>query len=99
MALYRCEACGCVENTASGFYYDTDDERWPPAVRGKKLCSACGPATSADGTGTGWGYWHGLFPQRSASGMHVDAYGHLWSAQAVAAGAVPVGVHIVATVA
>jgi hypothetical protein len=32
MSLFRCEECGCVENTAIGCYWGKD----------KKLCSECG---------------------------------------------------------
>ena len=31
MPLYRCEKCGCIENTAMGFYWG----------KYKKLCSKC----------------------------------------------------------
>jgi len=77
MPLYRCQACGCVENTATGFYYERDEAYWPDDVRGKALCSACGPATTPDGEATGFGIWHGQFTRRAADGMLVDQNGYL----------------------
>lgn len=94
MSLYRCESCGCVENTATGFFYGREDERWPADIRGKALCSACGPSTAPDGTETGYGKWHGLFPRRSASGMLVDQNGCLWRKES----SLPAYVRIVRTV-
>ena len=50
MSVFRCDQCGCVENTAtSGFWFR---QRSGPA-----LCSECDPAI---------GEWHGLFPKRDA---------------------------------
>ena len=57
MPLFRCEQCGCVENTALSNYWTRDrDEQFnkieptPPA-----LCSECDPEI---------GEWHGRFPKR-----------------------------------
>lgn len=67
MPLYRCETCGCIENTATGFFYGRDAAHWPDDVRGKALCSACAPPIGADGKPTGFarrtvftGYTFGL---------------------------------------
>lgn len=79
MPLFRCEKCGCVENTATGFFYGREDEGWPVDVRGKALCSACAPAVGPHGEPTGFGAWHGMFPQRPAAGMLIDQLGFLWS--------------------
>jgi len=79
MPLYRCEKCGCVENTASGHFYGRDEEGWPIDVRGKALCSACAPATGPDGLPTGFGQWHGMFPRGQENGMLIDQSGFLWS--------------------
>jgi len=81
MSLYQCEKCGCVENTATGFFYGKDDARWPDDVRGKALCSACAPSNEPDGTATEFGVWHGQFPRRSAIGMLIDQRGFLWGKQ------------------
>lgn len=74
MPLFRCEACGCVENTACSNYHtrhidwDADTLKYfepkPPA-----LCSECDPKIGA---------WHGHFPRRSADGMLVGDDGYLW---------------------
>lgn len=53
MPLFKCEGCGCIENTALGHYWDA----WigdGKLGNGKHLCSECG-----DGT------WHGRFPKRT----------------------------------
>lgn len=78
MPLYQCEACGCVENTALGFYWTRNEADWPAEYRNKKLCSECGPPQTASGGGSGFGAWHGSFPKRSAVGMLVDNEGFLW---------------------
>ena len=61
MSLYNCEKCGCIENTALGFYWTRDWKDWPLEYRDKKLCSECGPPKFSDGVPTGFGEWHGLF--------------------------------------
>ena len=63
MSLYRCSACGCVENTALANYWHCKMEQQP------LLCSACDPEI---------GIWHGQFTQQSATGMLIDGAGHLW---------------------
>lgn len=68
MPLFRCEQCGCVENTACCNYWSRKSTDKDP------LCSACDPDI--------W-QWHGIFPQRSAAGMLIDQQGHLWSKSAV----------------
>ena len=63
MPLFRCEQCGCVENTALSDY-------WHREERGddkRALCSGCGPE----------GTWHGEFPQESADGRDSDPGGFL----------------------
>jgi len=65
MSLFQCENCGCCENTAlssQGFsYVEVFDWSVIPHLRGKKLCSSCGPTKYADGTSTGKGRWHNQF--------------------------------------
>lgn len=77
MPLFRCETCGCIENTATGFFYGKDAAHWPDDVRGKALCSACGPAIGPDGKPTGFGAWHGEFTRETATGMLIDNRGFL----------------------
>lgn len=65
MSLYQCDNCGCVENTACGFYHMRNMEKLVrPAYRGKALCSACGPKTFPSGEETGYGKWHGRFTRK-----------------------------------
>lgn len=82
MPLFRCNQCGCVENTALSNYWPTPDKR-------HALCSACDPAI---------GKWHGQFPQRSADGMLIDQHGFLWRQDTVEAGPLPASIRIVGTV-
>ncbi len=66
MALFKCENCGCAENTAlsgQGFQrthlYNWD---YAPERKGKLLCSECGPKTFNNGKPTPFGgAWHGRF--------------------------------------
>lgn len=95
MSLYMCEKCGCVENTALGFYWSRDQPMWPEDVRGKALCSECGPTTFSNGDPTDLGVWHGRFEKRSAKGYHLDSEGFLWSAASVAMNQVPKHLKIV----
>lgn len=67
MSLFQCENCGCVENTAlssqgfNGFFEKFFDWGYAPELKGKKLCSACGPVKYSDGDDTEYGRWHGVF--------------------------------------
>jgi hypothetical protein len=63
MSIFQCENCGCAENTAlasTGFkatrnYFDWS---YAPHLKGKMLCSACGPTHYNDGQLTKYGVWH-----------------------------------------
>jgi hypothetical protein len=80
MPLYRCEKCGCVENTALGNYWSRNIKSiWPDEFLGKALCSECSPQVFRDGTRSDLGEWHDEFPKRSADGMLIDQEGFLWS--------------------
>lgn len=68
MSLFQCQHCGCCENTAlswqgfSGPFKDEDfDWSGIEERRGKKLCSACGPAKFKSGESTECGKWHDHF--------------------------------------
>ena len=67
MSLFQCEVCGCCDNTAlaaqgfKGFMDRCFDWSEHPERKGKKLCSACGPAKYRDGKPTEFGAWHGEF--------------------------------------
>lgn len=67
MSLFQCEHCGCCENTAlswQGFRWPADFD-WSGLEdrRGKRLCSACGPSKSVEGSDMETGKWHGEFPR------------------------------------
>jgi hypothetical protein len=67
MSLFQCQNCGCCENTAlshQGFAMMAECFDWTgkEELRGKKLCSACGPTHYSDGTKSSRsGRWHGAF--------------------------------------
>lgn len=69
MSLFQCENCGCCENTAlscqgcSGYAVKFFDWTGLEDRKGKKLCSACAPASHSDFTPSGLGKWHGEFPR------------------------------------
>jgi len=69
MPIFRCDKCGCVENTAASGYWhrftDYHGDKPPPA-----LCSECDPEI---------GKWHGMFPKESAKGMLLASDGFLYS--------------------
>ena len=67
MSLYQCEKCGCIENTALGWYHCRNrmETNLPPELVGKKLCSVCGPTKLKSGEPIGrTGEWHGKFERR-----------------------------------
>ena len=70
MSCFRCEKCGCVENTATSGYWSREDGKDKRA-----LCSECDPAI---------GKWHGRFPKRSAKGLVLASDGFLYSKDDVA---------------
>lgn len=67
MSLFQCESCGCAENTALSFqgsrpYQEGFDWTGKEELKGKMLCSACGPTHFQDGSAVGrLGRWHGQF--------------------------------------
>lgn len=68
MSLFQCQHCGCCENTALSFQgcdgplvRSFDWTEFVDDRKGKKLCSACAPATFRDGEPSGLGKWHDQF--------------------------------------
>lgn len=67
MSLFQCENCGCAENTAlssQGFVYGSEDFFcWKDKenLKGKHLCSACGPTHYKNGEPSEYGKWHNEF--------------------------------------
>ena len=53
MSLFKCEECGCVENTATSRYWFRNHD----GAIGRALCSECDPNI---------GRWHRVFPKRDA---------------------------------
>lgn len=69
MPIFKCENCGCLENTALGFYWFADkvdryDWSGIEERKGMKLCSECAPQKFKSGEKTGYGKWHNKFPKR-----------------------------------
>lgn len=78
MALFKCENCGCVENTAlsgQGFQrVRLYDWSYAPELKGKMLCSECGPRNFKDGKPTPYaGKWHGVFKKERYKASHLDS--------------------------
>ena len=77
MALFKCEKCGCVENTAlSGQGFQRThlyDWSYAPELKGKMLCSECGPRKFKDGKPTPCaGKWHDVFKKERYKESHLD---------------------------
>jgi len=98
MPLFKCEQCGCVENTACGMWWSKDMDIWPLEYVGKALCSECGPPTYRDGSKTDFGKWHGRFTKRPAAGMLIDQNKNLWSQDQIDAGMLPKSYKIIGKV-
>jgi hypothetical protein len=66
MSLFKCEACGCIENTALCHYnirlFDEREDQ-------RALCSECDPAI---------GKWHGVFPKKPVAGYKLASDGFLY---------------------
>lgn len=59
MSLYQCDKCGCIENTALGWYWLTKHD--DPRFDNRNLCSACAPPPDESVGRHHGGKWHGLF--------------------------------------
>jgi hypothetical protein len=65
VSTYICEKCGCIDNTALGFYWTKNSKSmWPEEVVGKALCCECGPTHYKDGGLTEFGTWHNRFRKK-----------------------------------
>lgn len=58
MPLFRCDICGCIENTALGHYWPRDFKEYKGTIFEKALCSECNPRQ---------GKWHNRFPKEIAT--------------------------------
>jgi hypothetical protein len=77
MSLYQCEECGCIENTACGWYHYRKHS--DPKYGDRKLCSVCGPTKFDDGGSTELGEWHGRFKREfhELGTMETDEVGNV----------------------
>lgn len=90
MPLFKCEDCGCVENTALCSYWSRHSDSIPESHRGRALCSACSSPTFTSGApNRKGGKWHGQFARTSAAAAFVDTDGFLWKQGQKDAGLVP----------
>lgn len=84
MPLYRCHTCGCVENTALGWFHCRNMSAYKDdPVYKNPMCSECTPNRFTDGSQAGrYGKWHGSFNKTSAAGWYVDTTGYIWETPA-----------------
>ena len=76
MPLFICQQCGCIENTACGFYWGRALNLFGPELQGKALCSECAPDHYVDGSpNPRGGKWHGRFPKEFATLAVVERIG------------------------
>ena len=73
MPLFRCEKCGCVENTALGHYWGRTMKDFKGTEFEKALCSECVPSVFPDGSvNKNGGKWHGKFPKEEATEEYIN---------------------------
>ena len=70
MSIFVCDKCGCIENTALGFYWGKNfKDMWADkSLQDLAICSECAPHEFSDGGKSGYGQWHGKFPKRQWDG-------------------------------
>jgi hypothetical protein len=74
VSIFRCDKCGCIENTACSNYWE---QKFPfeGGDEKPKLCSECDPEI---------GQWHGSFTKQSAKGLMLASDGFLYAKEDVA---------------
>lgn len=84
MPLYRCTKCGCVENTALGWFHCRNMKQYKDdPVYKDPMCSECTPSKFRDGSEESrYGKWHDSFKKSSAAGWYVDTTGYIWETAA-----------------
>lgn len=70
MSVFRCDECGCIENTATSNYWLRPVDKDENKFTGPALCSECDPKI---------GKWHGRFEKKSADGMVLASDGFIYS--------------------
>lgn len=78
MPMFRCDTCGCLDNSAYGLFHSRNDPIWPEEQRGKKLCSECAPSRYPSGNPTKYQGWRDTEPKRSAVGWFVTEDEFAW---------------------
>lgn len=68
MPLFMCSKCGCIENTALGYYWNEMMDAHQENRAAKPLCSLCRT-----------GKWHDQFPYESAKGWLLASDGFIYS--------------------
>lgn len=58
MPLFRCEICGCIDNTALGHCWARGLSEYRGTIYEKAMCSECNPMQ---------GKWHGKFSKEQAT--------------------------------
>jgi hypothetical protein len=68
MPCFKCENCGCIENSALGHYWSRGLSHFKGTEFEKALCSECTPLKFPDGSNNKeGGKWHGKFPKEFAT--------------------------------
>ncbi len=67
MPIFKCDKCGCVENTACCYYWHREYKNGE--FVGPALCSECDPRINR---------WHNRFPKQSAKGFGLGDDGFLY---------------------
>ena len=73
MPLFVCEICGCLDNTALGFYWPKEialkDKWFEDKFLGKAMCSECTPTVDRYGEplkiNDYYGKWHNKFEKKT----------------------------------
>lgn len=78
MPLFRCEKCGCVENTATGWWWSRN-MKGTPEKWNRALCDEHGPKfVNGEFSEEENGVWHNKFDKQSATDWYVDESGYIW---------------------
>lgn len=72
MSIFKCDSCGCVENTALCNYWMSHRKKG-----NKDLCSECDPSINK---------WHGIFPKEKSCGYMLGNDGFLYTKEHVESG-------------
>jgi len=67
MPLFVCDKCKCVDNTALGHYWGSNQDFFDDEFKGMAFCNGCAPPKYKDGTinRDSGEEWHNHFPKQS----------------------------------